>query len=178
MKRAPDLTGLRFGRLLVISRTENVDGRAAFITECVCGTVSVKKAFVLQAGETKSCGCLRRELGPQKLKPRLSHGFALRGKKTKLYTAWVDARMHDANVPAFEIFSRLVGPCPTQKGAELRRQPDGTYKWSRGRKLTEADVSELRAMRTAGHLHKEIATQFGIHPSTVQKIVTFTSWKD
>jgi hypothetical protein len=178
MKRAPDLTGLRFGRLLVIRRTENVNGRAAFTTECECGTVSPKQAFLLSSGKTQSCGCLRRDLGPLKLIPRFRHGFALRGKKPKLYSAWVGARLSDKNVPSFEIFSRSVGPCPPQKGAELRRQPDGTYVWRRGRKLNESDVREIRGLRDAGYLHKEIASQFGIHQSLVQKIVNFQSWKD
>ena len=61
-KRARDLTGLRFGRLLVLEAVLDADG---FLTgwkrQCDCGKQCVCKSFSLISGVTKSCGCLQEE---------------------------------------------------------------------------------------------------------------------
>jgi hypothetical protein len=108
-----------------------------------------------------------------------THGFAPRGKKYgREYIAWHHARRYDKSTPGFEIFLLQVGPCPAQKGAELRRQPDGSYVWRRGSKLTEVDVKEIRALRTAGFEYKQISPLFSISPALVGKIVNFKLWKE
>lgn len=55
--------GDRYGRLVVLRRVENGARRQArFLCRCDCGTEVIVLAYVLRAGTTKSCGCLRREL--------------------------------------------------------------------------------------------------------------------
>lgn len=63
-----DLTGRRFGRLVVIERAEDVRyENGAMVTQwrcrCDCGNIVVKRSQGLIAGKTKSCGCLRKEIG-------------------------------------------------------------------------------------------------------------------
>lgn len=55
-----DLTGQRFGKLLVVSRDSANDkwGNAVWICQCDCGNVVLKVAGNLQTGHSKSCGCL------------------------------------------------------------------------------------------------------------------------
>jgi hypothetical protein len=58
-----DLTGRRFGRLLVLERAENdPHGNARFRCLCVCGNETTVRGASLRAGATKSCGCLNREV--------------------------------------------------------------------------------------------------------------------
>lgn len=61
-RRAKDLTGVRFGKLLVVKRhplneiTPNGTQRSRWIVVCDCGRYSVKAGYRLSNGSTKSCG--------------------------------------------------------------------------------------------------------------------------
>jgi len=63
--RSEDLTGQRFGRLLVLSRerrkTSDGRGRWTWCCRCSCGKETSVYAKHLKNGATKSCGCLVRE---------------------------------------------------------------------------------------------------------------------
>jgi hypothetical protein len=55
-----DLTGRRFGRLVVVARGPNArDGGAAWACLCDCGGRTIASARNLKAGRTLGCGCLR-----------------------------------------------------------------------------------------------------------------------
>ena len=65
MKRKfKNLTGKKFGRLTVIERHYPNDGgnRIRWLCECECGNKKVIYGHNLKAGDTKSCGCLQREI--------------------------------------------------------------------------------------------------------------------
>lgn len=87
MGKLIDLTGKKFGRLVVIKRVENhisPDGSvfAQWLCECDCGNSVVVFSRNLRNGNTKSCGCYFTE----KLKKRLTkHGF----RYSKLYYIWI-----------------------------------------------------------------------------------------
>lgn len=54
-----DLVGLRFGRLTVLSRAENVGQQTAWLCQCDCGNKTIVIAGNLRAEDgTRSCGCL------------------------------------------------------------------------------------------------------------------------
>lgn len=57
-----DLTGQRFGRLVVLSRGPSDGHGAVWNCICDCGTAKLAKAQRLTQGNTRSCGCLQREL--------------------------------------------------------------------------------------------------------------------
>ena len=62
MAKALDLTGQRFGRLMVIKRLENNNrGDTVWLCQCDCGNFSRAVSTRLKIGHTQSCGCLRRE---------------------------------------------------------------------------------------------------------------------
>lgn len=64
------LVGLRFGRLLVKERLDEVDkfGCRNYVCECNCGTVKILSSHNLRKkGGSLSCGCLAKELGLAKL---------------------------------------------------------------------------------------------------------------
>jgi len=61
MGKLIDLTGQRFGRLVVISMA--IGGRTPnWNCICDCGTEKIINGISLREGRTKSCGCLSREI--------------------------------------------------------------------------------------------------------------------
>lgn len=63
-----DLTGERFGRLLVLERAEDYvpyndhsQRKVQWLCRCDCGTECLVLSQNLRRGSTRSCGCLRRE---------------------------------------------------------------------------------------------------------------------
>jgi len=61
-KRLTDMWGKRFGRLVVIDRTEKrEDGRARWLCECDCGARVERHGWQLTSRDSTSCGCALRE---------------------------------------------------------------------------------------------------------------------
>lgn len=62
MPRAKDLTGQRFGRLVAIEPTaKRCGGSVVWRCRCDCGNESLVSANALKEGNTRSCGCLKKE---------------------------------------------------------------------------------------------------------------------
>lgn len=80
-----DLTGLGFGKLIAVKDSEKrigCDKRIVWLCRCDCGNLTEVTVHELRSGNTKSCGCLKRE----KLKRGI--GFKHGGKGTRLYRIW------------------------------------------------------------------------------------------
>lgn len=62
MPRIKDLTGKRFGRLIVIKYTGKTDKRhnTLWLCKCDCGNITEANSYKLKNGEIKSCGCLKK----------------------------------------------------------------------------------------------------------------------
>lgn len=56
-----DLIGKRFGRLTVIEKTKDKSGNSIWKCQCDCGNTTYARTGHLNAGTTKSCGCMQRE---------------------------------------------------------------------------------------------------------------------
>jgi len=85
-----DLTGQRFGRLVVLQREGTLvsTGGSARITwrcRCDCGSDTVSSGQTLKAGKAKSCGCLQPEAAR---KAKTTHGHRSYGKLPAEYVAW------------------------------------------------------------------------------------------
>lgn len=92
------------------------------------------------------------------------------------YYAWENVRKRHKYQHSFAAFLRTIGPRPSSKRAWLRLQSDGSFAWRRGYKLTEQDVHEIRSMRRAGFIFREIAARFGISVRFAQQIVQLKKW--
>lgn len=57
-----DLTGQRFGRLIVIKRAENQNKKIRWLCKCDCGNEYITKSYNLIKGLCRSCGCLKKEI--------------------------------------------------------------------------------------------------------------------
>lgn len=61
-RKAKDLTGQKFGRLIALYRLRNTNGRTKWLCVCECGNLVEPTQNNLQRGKTKSCGCLNKEI--------------------------------------------------------------------------------------------------------------------
>jgi len=72
-----DLTGRKYGRLLVLRRCREMETSTVLLWECKCncGNVMIARGLHLKDGRTKSCGCYRSE------KARLKAASRRHGRK-------------------------------------------------------------------------------------------------
>lgn len=81
-----DLSGRRFGKLLVISRGEDFQNKEPrWVCLCACGEECLVRGSKLRANRTKSCGCHR---GAAIAETHRTHGQS----RTRLYRAWNSMR--------------------------------------------------------------------------------------
>lgn len=57
-----DLTGKKYGKLTVIKRTSPIGEKVLWLCKCDCGNELEVYATYLGTGDTKSCGCLKKEM--------------------------------------------------------------------------------------------------------------------
>lgn len=69
-----DLTGQKFGKWTV----NNYVGRSMWECVCDCGTVAKVESYSLRSGNSRSCGCLTKEIAS---KTHKKHGYT----RTRLY---------------------------------------------------------------------------------------------
>jgi hypothetical protein len=69
--------GTQFGRLTVLRKGEPIHSGSEFVTtwvcRCACGNEVTVRTKRLNAGLTKSCGCLSRDLAAARLKKSQRH---------------------------------------------------------------------------------------------------------
>lgn len=85
-----DLTGQKFGRLTVLSRSEPHISKGGFVMvqwncQCECGKICTVKSQSLTTGKTRSCGCLARELTSKRSR---THNK----RHTRLYNIWMNIK--------------------------------------------------------------------------------------
>lgn len=89
MPKLKDLTGQKFGRLLVLSRAESPNPKygAYWLCKCDCGSITIVRANCLK-NSTYSCGCLKTEKDIQKGQKRKTHGMS----QKRIYKIWTDIK--------------------------------------------------------------------------------------
>lgn len=93
-----DLTGQRFGRLVVVCESPKKPPSKAirWLCRCDCGNLKTVAAFSLNNGSTRSCGCLRKEVAINNIPcilvgdehPNYKHGQA----NSRIYRTWADMK--------------------------------------------------------------------------------------
>lgn len=108
MKVRKDLTGIKFGRLTVVSLAgRDSGGRAQWRCVCDCGSEGVYDGYNLKSGKIKSCGCLRKEVTAA---VHRDHG----GSRSILYGVWnsMKNRCLNPNVKAYKNYgARGIDVC-------------------------------------------------------------------
>ncbi|HDR8199935.1 TPA: AP2 domain-containing protein [Bacillus cereus] len=95
-----DLTGLKFGRLVVIDFSHRDERNYYWNCKCDCGNERKVRAQMLNSGRTQSCGCLRTERRIEKI---TKHNNSKKGDKTPEYIAWseIKRRCYNQNFKQF-----------------------------------------------------------------------------
>ena len=142
--RINDLTGKRFGRLLVLRFVEVRTGCSVFLCRCDCGAEIEAKGKNLNGGIVRSCGCLQRDIAR---KLSTTHGETKRGQHSSEYRCWHDIKRRCTGqlrpdwkhyggrgikvcerwFNSFENFLRDMGRKPSSKHTIERQDNDGDY---------------------------------------------------
>jgi len=86
MPKKIDLTGRRFGRLIVLHDTGERKNRCvAWHCKCDCGNEVDVRGDNLTSGNTTSCGCYNRE---RVVEANTTHGMSRQEKTYPVYVAW------------------------------------------------------------------------------------------
>ena len=182
-----DITGQRFGRLVVLSHleTRSTFGCVTWKCLCDCGNETVAIGSNLRSGNTKSCGCLTGESARER--------FSTHGKSTlNEYKIWKGIRKRcnnpnckayhnyggrgiklDARWEDFNTFYRDMGPRPSRLHSIERIDNDGNYcpencKWILRSKQPNNTRMNLRLRLNGVELNiAQWSERLGIHPQTL-----------
>jgi len=124
-----DLTGKRFGKLVVIKYC----GTSKWLCLCDCGNKKIINSKNFKNGNTKSCGCISKERNNN-----FKHGYGRKGKQSKTYHIWTDMiqRCTNSNCQAYKNYGeRKISVCdrwnPKRGGSfenflkDMRERPPG-----------------------------------------------------
>lgn len=95
-----NLTGKRFGRLIVLGDSGKKDnwGKIFWTCRCSCGNIAKVHSSNLRHGQTKSCGCLRTE-NCQRMNnsKKYIYKYGENTRTSKLYRIWgaIKSRCYD-----------------------------------------------------------------------------------
>lgn len=123
MSKLIDLTAKRFGRLTVLGRAPNKNGRreAMWFCVCDCGKKTAVRGVHLTSGASKSCGCLGLE---NATKAKITHAH----RYTRLYGVWCNMknRCYNPNVRSYKDYGgRGITVCD-----EWRNDFEAFYNWA------------------------------------------------
>jgi hypothetical protein len=105
MSLLKDLTGQRFGKLLVKSYAGYLSGSAGWLCECDCGRTKVIRSAGLRAGRSRSCGCAL----AQSISERLTqHGYTRGYQSQREHRIWSSMLTRCTN-PNYIGFERYMG---------------------------------------------------------------------
>lgn len=99
MGKKIDLTGQRFGRLVVLREAGRKNAHVAWKCKCDCGNTVISNGTELKRGNVQSCGCfLKEKTGNINFKHGQSHH-----NKTPTYRSWLAMinRCYNPNNPAY-----------------------------------------------------------------------------
>lgn len=101
-----DMTGKRFGRLVVLKRADDYilpcgQKKIMWMCQCDCGNKAVVMAISLRRGRTTSCGCIVKERAKELTK---THGM----RKSRLYAVWCGMKARCEN-PNHSSYARYGG---------------------------------------------------------------------
>lgn len=75
----------------MIRYEDSLKGRRRYLCKCDCGAEVIVSSYSLRSGNTRSCGCLKREMTAAMGRAGRTHGLSRRnGKITPIYYSWTE----------------------------------------------------------------------------------------
>lgn len=106
MAKHKDLTDMRFGRLVVLKEAgKTAPGEYNWLCQCDCGNIVVKSGRTLAHGDTKSYGCLRKEILVERNYKNRKYNI----KNDRVYRIWraMNHRCYNENDEHYKNYGEL-----------------------------------------------------------------------
>ena len=119
-----DLTGQRFGRLVVIGVDDRNTRKTYYYCQCDCGTVKSIRSDGLLSGAVQSCGCLHKEVATENVQQNHKHKMS----RTRPYEIWqgMKRRCYNPNDARYDRYGgRGITICD-----EWREDFSAFYSWA------------------------------------------------
>lgn len=110
MGKFQDLTGMKFNRLTVVSRTENQGYNTTWLCKCDCGNEKIIRGSALKNGTIQSCGCLHREMTGNSRRTHGETGICYKTLQKRIKKGW-DLERVFSETPIKTNFIDLKGKC-------------------------------------------------------------------
>ena len=136
MKRAIELQGHRFGRLIAQWPCGINQHGIHWLCLCKCGTLHIVRGSYLRHGVSRSCGCLKREeSSARRTRDNLRHGQARHEARSHEYQAWraMRQRCMNPNATGYKYYGgRGIKVCARWQKfenfiADMGRKPEGRH---------------------------------------------------
>ena len=144
-RKPTDLTNRKFGRLIVTGRAKSGSrGRLGWLCSCSCGGETVAQGYHLKTGHTKSCGCLKKEVGR-------THGLS----KHPFYEIW-KAMMHRCYYHSYSSYKNYG-----QRGISVCKEWHSVSTFIK-------DIEKLLGLKPKGYSIDRIDNNGNYEPSNVR----------
>ena len=208
MPKPAYLVGQKFGRLTVLSKHQSTRNGIEWKCLCDCSENIIVTTAKLTSGNTKSCGCLRREVSASRCKDTATHGM----RNTRIYDIWRGMKKRcllDTHHSYKNYKGRGITVCaewmefePFWQWARINgyadnltidriNNDDGYYpencRWTsiaeqarntRRNVVRHKSVLQIREMLASGMRNCEIAKIIGCHERVISDIKHFRKWTD
>jgi hypothetical protein len=192
--RKIDLTGKRFGKLVVLEQAEKSGQRLRWRCRCDCGGESVVFGNNLQRGHTQSCGCLHPHIPPQhhgetntplwktwmSIKRRVKHDPRYKGMELdegwrtsyETFRDWARANGYIEGLTIDRI-DNAKGYTPencrwANRAAQARHRSTTKMSWEK--------IAEAKKLREQGLYYRQIGERLGVNRHTVRQALNGERW--
>ena len=104
-----DISSMRFGKLTALQQVRtDAKGRAVWLFVCDCGNLCEIRGDAVRRGDSRSCGCIRKERAKKSIKSVIAKNKARCNpvKKERLHSVWhsMICRCYNKSTPSYKYY--------------------------------------------------------------------------